>query len=100
MAAPEKQDVLDQAERFVCPHRVRTLGALGVDLVIGRREGYRLWDLEGRALLDFHLNGGVFNASRAWQSRARRRCGLYQAALNSKTARRASTWVVKRCRSS
>jgi acetylornithine/succinyldiaminopimelate/putrescine aminotransferase len=40
---------------------VRALGALGVDLVIGRREGYRLWDLEGRALLDFHLNGGVSN---------------------------------------
>jgi acetylornithine/succinyldiaminopimelate/putrescine aminotransferase len=61
MAAPDKQSVLDQAERFVCPHRVRALRALGVDLVIGRREGYRLWDLGGRALLDFHLNGGVFN---------------------------------------
>ena len=61
MSTADKQRVLDQAERFVCPHRVRTLRALGVDLVIGRREGYRLWDLEGRVLLDFHLNGGVFN---------------------------------------
>jgi acetylornithine/succinyldiaminopimelate/putrescine aminotransferase len=57
----EKRRVLDLAARFVCPDRVRTFGALGVDLVIGRREGYRLWDLDGRELLDFHLNGGVFN---------------------------------------
>jgi acetylornithine/succinyldiaminopimelate/putrescine aminotransferase len=58
---PDKKQVLDQAERYVCPHRVRTFRALGVELVIGRREGYRLWDLDGRELLDFHLNGGVFN---------------------------------------
>jgi acetylornithine/succinyldiaminopimelate/putrescine aminotransferase len=56
-----KQHVLEQAERYVCPHRVRTFRALGVELVLGRREGYRLWDLDGRELLDFHLNGGVFN---------------------------------------
>jgi acetylornithine/succinyldiaminopimelate/putrescine aminotransferase len=61
MAVPDKAQVLALAERYVCPHRVRTLGALGVDLVIGRREGYRLWDLDGREVLDFHLNGGVFN---------------------------------------
>src|SRR5690606_3204907 len=44
-----------------CPHRVRTFRALGVELVIGRREGYRIEDLDGRELLDLHLNGGVFN---------------------------------------
>lgn len=57
----EKQRVLALAERHLCPGRVRTFGALGVDLVIGRREGYRIWDLDGRELLDLHLNGGVFN---------------------------------------
>jgi acetylornithine/succinyldiaminopimelate/putrescine aminotransferase len=57
----EKQRVLELAERHVCPHRVRTFRSLGVDVVIGRREGYRIWDLDGRELLDFHLNGGVFN---------------------------------------
>ena len=45
----------------MCPGRVRTFRALGVDLVIGRREGYRIWDLDGHELLDLHLNGGVFN---------------------------------------
>jgi len=56
-----KRRVLELAERHVCPNRVAALRALGIDLVIGRREGYRIWDLDGRELLDFHLNGGVFN---------------------------------------
>lgn len=57
----EKRRILDLAARYVCPDRVRTFEALGVDLVIGRREGYRVWDVDGRELLDYHLNGGVFS---------------------------------------
>jgi acetylornithine/succinyldiaminopimelate/putrescine aminotransferase len=57
----DKQRVLELAERYVCPHRVRTFRSLGVEVVVGRREGYRIHDLDGRELLDFHLNGGVFN---------------------------------------
>ena len=56
-----KRRILDLAARYVCPGRVRTFEAMGVDLVIGRREGYRIWDIEGRELLDYHLNGGVYN---------------------------------------
>ncbi|MEZ5116567.1 MAG: aminotransferase class III-fold pyridoxal phosphate-dependent enzyme [Candidatus Nanopelagicales bacterium] len=52
---------LDLAERYVCPNRVRTLTAMGLPLVMGRREGYRFWDLDGREFLDLHLNGGVYN---------------------------------------
>jgi acetylornithine/succinyldiaminopimelate/putrescine aminotransferase len=58
---PEKRRILDSATAHVCPNRVRTFEAIGVDLVIGRREGYRFWDVDGHELLDFHLNGGVFN---------------------------------------
>lgn len=58
---PEKRRVLDLAAAHVCPGRVRTLEAFGLDLVMERREGYRFWDLDGRELLDLHLNGGVFN---------------------------------------
>jgi acetylornithine/succinyldiaminopimelate/putrescine aminotransferase len=61
MSDTAKTRILDLASRYVCPGRVRTFQALGVDLVIGRREGYRIWDLDGRALLDYHLNGGVFS---------------------------------------
>jgi acetylornithine/succinyldiaminopimelate/putrescine aminotransferase len=56
-----REETLELAERYVCPNRVQTLRALGVDLVVGRREGYRLWDVDGREYLDLHLNGGVFN---------------------------------------
>jgi putrescine aminotransferase len=68
MSAPEppvpsarKRRVLDLARRYVIPGRVDVLERLGVPLVIGRREGYRIWDLDGHELLDFHLNGGTFN---------------------------------------
>ena len=43
------------------PNRMETFGGMGVGLVIGKREGYRIWDLDGHELLDFHLNGGTFN---------------------------------------
>jgi len=43
------------------PARVATWENLGVPLVIGRREGYRIWDIDGHELLDVHLNGGTFN---------------------------------------
>jgi len=58
---PERSQVLDLAQRYVCPDRVRVLTEAGIDLVIGRREGYRLWDVDGREFIDLHLNGGVFN---------------------------------------
>ena len=57
----DKRRIYELAERYVCPGRMRTFQALGLDLVIGRREGYRIWDIDGRELLDYHLNGGVFN---------------------------------------
>lgn len=61
MTSPGKQHTLELSERHVCPDRVRFLTGAGIDLVIGRREGYRIWDVDGRELIDIHLNGGVFN---------------------------------------
>jgi acetylornithine/succinyldiaminopimelate/putrescine aminotransferase len=61
MTHDEKKQIRDLATRYVCPGRVRMFDALGVDLVIGRRAGYRIWDVDGRELLDYHLNGGVFS---------------------------------------
>ena len=58
---PTREEVLRLAQEYVCPDRVRTLTALHADLVIGKREGYRIWDVDGRELLDLHLNGGTFN---------------------------------------
>lgn len=56
-----KQHTLELAERYVCPDRVRVMSAAGIDLVIGRREGYRIWDVDGHELIDIHLNGGIYN---------------------------------------
>jgi len=53
--------VLEATRAHVAPHRVDVWEAYGTQLVMGRREGYRMWDLSGHALLDFHLNGGTFN---------------------------------------
>ncbi|MDQ1247357.1 MAG: hypothetical protein QG597_1727 [Actinomycetota bacterium] len=60
-AAVTKAEVLELAEQYLCPDRVRTMRTAGIAMVIGRREGYRLWDLDGTERIDLHLNGGVYN---------------------------------------
>ncbi len=57
----EKQETLRLSHEYLMPNRVERWLKAGVPLVIGRREGYRFWDVDGRELLDFHLNGGTFN---------------------------------------
>ncbi len=56
-----KQRALDLCREYLMPARVAAWQNLGVPLVIGRREGYRIWDLDGHELIDVHLNGGTFN---------------------------------------
>ena len=56
-----KQEVLRLSHEYLMPNRVETWLSLGVPLVVGRREGYRLWDIDGHELQDFHLNGGTYN---------------------------------------
>jgi putrescine aminotransferase len=56
-----KQDVLDKAIRYWNPDKTRFWLKAGIDLVIDRREGYFLYDMSGRRLIDLHLNGGTYN---------------------------------------
>ncbi len=56
-----KRRVLAAAHEYLIPGRVEAFLAMGIPLVIGRREGYRIWDIDGHELMDFHLNGGTFN---------------------------------------
>lgn len=56
-----KSDVLERAKTFWNPDKTQFWTDTGVDLVIDRREGYLLWDMEGRRLIDLHLNGGTYN---------------------------------------
>ncbi|WP_299557969.1 aminotransferase class III-fold pyridoxal phosphate-dependent enzyme [uncultured Mycolicibacterium sp.] len=56
-----KTEVLDKAKTFWNPDKTQFWTDSGVDLVIDRREGYFLWDMTGRRLIDVHLNGGTYN---------------------------------------
>lgn len=56
-----KRRTLELTKEFVAPDRVVTFQKMGVPLVIGERDGYRFWDIDGHELMDFHLNGGTYN---------------------------------------
>lgn len=56
-----KQELLDKAITYWNPDKTRFWQSVGVDLVIDKREGYFLYDMSGRRLIDLHLNGGTYN---------------------------------------
>ena len=43
------------------PHKANAYRDVGIDLVQGRREGVRIWDLEGNDFINLRSSGGVFN---------------------------------------
>ncbi len=47
--------------RHLSPHKAAAYRAVGMNLVQGRREGVRVWDLEGRDYINCRSSGGVFN---------------------------------------
>lgn len=56
-----KQEFLARSKEFWNPGKTQDWIDMGVDLVIDRREGYYLFDMDGRRLIDMHLNGGTYN---------------------------------------
>jgi putrescine aminotransferase len=56
-----KQALFDKAIAFWNPDKTKFWQKAGIDLVIDRREGYCLYDMSGRRLIDLHLNGGTYN---------------------------------------
>lgn len=56
-----KADVLADSAKYWNPDKVRAWAERGTPLVIGRREGYHLYDMSGHRLIDLHLNGGTYN---------------------------------------
>lgn len=56
-----KRRVLRLCHEYLMPNRVETWLGADIPLVIGRREGYRVWDVDGHELFDLHLNGGTYN---------------------------------------
>ncbi|MFQ5472519.1 MAG: aspartate aminotransferase family protein [Dehalococcoidia bacterium] len=56
-----KAEILRINHEYVMPNRVESWLGAGIPMVIGKREGYRIWDVDGQEFQDFHLNGGTYN---------------------------------------
>ena len=56
-----KLEFLDRSRAFWNPGKTQDWQDMGIDLVIDRREGYYLYDMDGHRLIDLHLNGGTYN---------------------------------------
>jgi putrescine aminotransferase len=54
-------EAFDLIASFLSPHKAAAYRAVGMDVVQGRREGVRIWDLEGRDYINLRSSGGVFN---------------------------------------
>ena len=61
-ALPDSNDAgLDLVARHLSASKVEAFRSLGLNVVQGRREGARIWDLDGRSYLNCRSSGGVFN---------------------------------------
>ncbi len=56
-----KDELFAKSIEFWNPGKTKFWLDAGIDLVIDRREGYFLYDMSGRRLIDLHLNGGTYN---------------------------------------
>mgnify|MGYP001260924677 CR=1 FL=1 len=56
-----KEWILQQSINWWNPGKTKQWQEDGVDLVIGKREGYYIYDMNGKELMDVHLNGGTYN---------------------------------------
>src|SRR5262244_3966799 len=61
IAFASKGDMLAKSKEFWNPGTTQFWVDSGVPLVIDRREGYFIYDVEGKRLIDTHLNGGTYN---------------------------------------
>ena len=56
-----REKVMHDCVTYWNPSRTMAWPQMGVDILIGRREGYYFWDLDGKKYMNLHLNGGTFN---------------------------------------
>lgn len=61
VAYSSKNSILEKSVHWWNPGKTKQWQQDGVDLVIGKREGYYLYDMNGKQLMDVHLNGGTYN---------------------------------------
>jgi putrescine aminotransferase len=56
-----KKEVLNRSIESWNPGKTRQWQEDGIDFVMGKREGYYVFDMHGKELMNLHLNGGTFN---------------------------------------
>lgn len=56
-----KEEALEKGKRWWNPGKAKQWHEDGIDLVIGKRQGYYFYDMDGKRLMDVHLNGGTYN---------------------------------------
>ncbi|HKG75200.1 MAG TPA: aminotransferase class III-fold pyridoxal phosphate-dependent enzyme, partial [Aestuariivirgaceae bacterium] len=56
-----KDDFIARTVQYWNPGKTLEWQRAGIDLVIDRREGYYLYDMDGRRLIDVHINGGTYS---------------------------------------
>ncbi|WP_028983782.1 aspartate aminotransferase family protein [Sporolactobacillus terrae] len=56
-----KKEALEKGTKWWNPGKAKQWHDDGIDLVIGKREGYYFYDMDGKQLMDVHLNGGTYN---------------------------------------
>jgi len=56
-----KTEILEKSKEFWNPDKTQFWSDAGIPLVIDRRDGYFIYDVSGKRLIDLHLNGGTYN---------------------------------------
>jgi len=56
-----KKDVFTDSMDYWNRGKTKEWLDLGIDLIIGKREGYNFWDLDGKKYMDVHINGGTYS---------------------------------------
>jgi len=59
-----KAQALHDFAEYVNPMKARILHHAGLDIIEARREGVRVWDMEGRPFIDCITSAGSFNVGR------------------------------------
>ncbi|MFB6469110.1 aspartate aminotransferase family protein [Cytobacillus sp. Hz8] len=57
----KKEAIIEKSINWWNPGKTLKWKEDGLDLVMGKREGYYFYDLDGKQLMDVHLNGGTYN---------------------------------------
>ncbi|MGN0347483.1 MAG: aspartate aminotransferase family protein [Lachnospiraceae bacterium] len=57
----KREDILEKSLKHWNPGKTQEWIERGMDIVMGKREGYCFWDVDGRKWLNIHINGGTYN---------------------------------------